>query len=241
MNRISAFLLHLGISLVIFTVLGYLIVFHWYPDFFFQTDGGWQGIRIIALVDLVLGPTLTLIVFKAGKPGLKFDLSAIATLQSVCLVAGTYIVYSERPLAIVYADGFFHSVSADDFRKIGSATPDLSHFPGENPKWLTVGLPEDYASISEVRMKAYSEGIPMRMLINHYKPFEGSDIDPERDPFPLETLESEQPDELEQFLREFGGRADDYYYFPLGARHGYALIALRTSDLQVVGVVSLPG
>lgn len=241
MNRVSAFLLHLGISLVIFAVLGYLIVFHWYPDFFFETDGGWAGIRIIALVDLVLGPTLTLIVFKAGKPGLKFDLSVIAALQAVCLAAGTYIVYSERPLAIVYADGFFHSVSADDFRKIDAPIPDLTHFPGDGPKWVAIGLPEDIESLYEIRRKAYQAGIPMRMLIEHYKPFESSDINLERDPFPLSTIESEQPDQLAGFLQEFGGRADDYYYFPLGARHGYALIALSAADLQLIGVVSLPG
>ena len=63
MTRISAFLVHLGISFAIFLALAYLVVFIWYPDFFFSTDGGWQGIRIIALVDLVLGPVLTLCVF----------------------------------------------------------------------------------------------------------------------------------------------------------------------------------
>ena len=42
--------------MVIFIIIGYLILFHWYPDFFFASDGGWQGIRIIAFVDLVLGP-----------------------------------------------------------------------------------------------------------------------------------------------------------------------------------------
>ena len=102
---------HLGISLVIFVPLSYLIVFEWYPDFFFATDGGWQGIRIVALVDLVLGPTLTLVVFKAGKPGLKFDLTLIGIFQAICLVIGVYIVYAERPIAMVYADGYFHSVT----------------------------------------------------------------------------------------------------------------------------------
>ena len=50
MNRFGAFAVHLGISLVIFIILGYLILFHWYPDFFFASDGGWQGIRIVAFV-----------------------------------------------------------------------------------------------------------------------------------------------------------------------------------------------
>lgn len=103
MNRFGAFAIHLGISLVIFAVLGYLIVFQWYPDFFFTSDGGWQGIRIVALVDLVLGPTLTLVVYKKGKPSLKFDLTVIALLQTACLIAGVYVVWSERPVAMVFS------------------------------------------------------------------------------------------------------------------------------------------
>ena len=71
MTRIGAFLIHLGVSFAIFLALASLVVFVWYPDFFFSTDGGWQGMRIIIAVDLVLGPTLTLIVFKPGMPGLK--------------------------------------------------------------------------------------------------------------------------------------------------------------------------
>lgn len=241
MNRVSAFLLHLGISLVIFAVLGYLIMYHWYPEFFFQTDGGWQGIRIIAFVDLILGPLLTLIVFKAGKPGLKFDLTAIAVFQSLCLFAGIYIVYTERPLAIVYTDGYFHSVSADDFREVNTSIPDLSHFPGSTPKWVSVKLPEDQEVAHAVRKKAYKSGIPMSMLIEYYKPFSGDDIDIRRDPIPLEAVIREKETELNLFLSKESGTGEDYLYFPLGARYGYALVALSADDRHFVGVVSLPG
>jgi hypothetical protein len=56
MNRFGAFLVHLAISLVIFFLLAALVLFVWYPDFFFAADGGWEGIRIIILVDLVARP-----------------------------------------------------------------------------------------------------------------------------------------------------------------------------------------
>jgi len=55
-NRWQAFLIHLGISTVIFLILLYFIVFHWYPHPFFAKGGGWQGVRLITGVDLVLGP-----------------------------------------------------------------------------------------------------------------------------------------------------------------------------------------
>ncbi len=102
MSRYQAFLYHFFISLAVFFVLAYLVLFEWYPDFFYSIDGGWEGMRIIIVVDLIMGPLLTLVVFKAGKPGLKFDLTVIGTFQAVCLAAGLYIVYSERPIFFIY-------------------------------------------------------------------------------------------------------------------------------------------
>ena len=80
--------------------------------------------RIIIGIDLILGPLLTLIVFKAEKPGLKFDLTAIGTLQAACLAAGLYIVYSERPLFFIYYDRYFYSSSADTITRYNPSIPD---------------------------------------------------------------------------------------------------------------------
>ena len=50
----EAFLIHLGISPVIFAVLYYLIVYVWYPAPFFDMDYRLRWLRIIAFVDIVL-------------------------------------------------------------------------------------------------------------------------------------------------------------------------------------------
>ena len=88
MSRWKAGAIHFSISLAVFLVLLAIILIAWYPGILFSIDGGWAGLQIIIGVDLVLGPLLTLIVFKAGKPSLKFDLTCIATFQAVCMVAG---------------------------------------------------------------------------------------------------------------------------------------------------------
>ncbi|MCW9032447.1 MAG: hypothetical protein OQK58_13220, partial [Gammaproteobacteria bacterium] len=82
MSRFKAFSIHFAISFVIFLILLYFILVQWYPQPLFSTDGGWRVIRIIVGVDLIIGPFLTLIVFKSGKPGLKFDLAMIALVQA---------------------------------------------------------------------------------------------------------------------------------------------------------------
>ena len=72
MNRWQAFSIHLCISSVIFVTLLFIIVAFWYPGVFIYL-GGWLGIKIVAAVDMVLGPLLTLIIFNPAKKKLKID------------------------------------------------------------------------------------------------------------------------------------------------------------------------
>lgn len=232
MNRFGAFAVHLGISLIIFVFLGYLILFHWYPDFFFASDGGWQGIRIVAFVDLVLGPTLTLVVYKKGKPSLRFDLSCIATLQAVCLIAGVWVVYSERPIAMVFSDGSFQSMTIDDYQLAGQPVPTFENLTGSSPYWIAVDLPDDPFEQAAIRQTAMQNKVPLRTLSAYYKAFDPSVIDPQRDGLRREELIGR--DHLTPYLTEFfdkhGGALDDYVFIPFGTRYQLALIALHKTD-----------
>ena len=120
-NRWLAFVSHFGISWVIFIVLLLLIVFFWYPGALFAAAGGWQGIRIVIGVGLVLGPLLTLIVYDITKPRkvLYRDLFVIALIQLSSLTAGVYIVFHERPIAVIYAYDKFYVLKHNDYIKIG--------------------------------------------------------------------------------------------------------------------------
>jgi hypothetical protein len=241
MNRIGAAGIHLGISFLIFLVLGYIVVFVWYPDFFFTTDGGWQGIRIIAAVDLVLGPMLTLVVFKQGKPGLKTDLAMIGLFQGLCLFAGTYIVYSERPVAMVYSDGQFFSMGTDAYLDAGAEIPDLSGFPGPSPKWVTLSLPEDLGEQIEIRRRALEAQRPLRTYSELYVPFTLDMLDP------AEAFEQNYlalGDRFEQaiprWLSEHGGELSDYAFYLMGARYSYVFLGIHVQDRKIVGILDTP-
>ena len=106
-TRQQAFLAHLAISVLVFAVVAYFIVFWWYSSYYFRIDGGFRGIATIFFVNIALGPVLTLLVFKPGKPGLKFDMTFIIALQLLALGFGTWWVYSERPALTVFYDGEF--------------------------------------------------------------------------------------------------------------------------------------
>jgi len=103
MTRYRASLTHLAISAVIVGAVLAVVFLLWYPGATFEIAGAVDPVFVLIGVDLVLGPLLTLIVFKQGKPGLKFDLSFIAAVQLAALAYGSYTLHAERPHYLVFA------------------------------------------------------------------------------------------------------------------------------------------
>ncbi len=170
-NRYQAFAVHLLISAVIFILLSLIIIFIWYPGFLFTADGGWQGIRLIAGVDFIIGPTLTLFVYKLGKPSLKFDLTVIALIQFACLAAGTWLVYQERPLAVIYANGSFYTMSENSYEFHDHNSAEALKLDDQVPAWIFVELPEDKKERSQLLMDQLRDG-PIHSRIDLYQPYE---------------------------------------------------------------------
>ncbi len=241
MSRYQAFLIHLGISLVIFVILAAIIFYWWYLGIFFETDGGWQGIRIIALVDLVLGPCLTLVVFKAGKPGLKFDLTAIGLFQAICLAGGTWVVHSERPIAMVMVDDIFYRMSGDDYRDARIEPPNLQQFEGRGPKWVTVQLPKDFTELGDIRSRSIVADTPLRILHDRYIPFEVAHLDVERSTPEADLVKLDiQTGEIPQWLERHGGSLEDYSFYPLGTRYEFVHLGIDKKSGKIVGMLPTP-
>lgn len=156
-NRWQAFGVHLLISFFIFAALTAIILFLWYPDFLFLYDGGLQGMKLIAGVDFLIGPVLTLFVYKLGKKTLRFDLICIAFLQLACLVGGMWTIWQTRPIAIVYATGSFHVINKQGYEN-ESVNPFEMPILAESrwPVWVGVSQPvrQNYSRI-EWAMMAY--------------------------------------------------------------------------------------
>ena len=104
LSKSAAFSLHLALSLVIFSSLVAMMLLFWFPGELFFIDGGWQGLKLVAMVDLILGPALTLILYKPGKPKLIFDMSLIAAIQIAALAYGFYTTHQQRTIALVFSE-----------------------------------------------------------------------------------------------------------------------------------------
>lgn len=151
-SKSRAFLSHLGISATIVGAVILLVFLVWYPEPFFEAVGTWSVVRILVGVDLVLGPLLTLIVFRPRKPNLLLDMTVIATVQAVALIYGVSVLYRERPYYVVFAVDRFHVLAHED---IVAAAPDWISKPIVGPEKVVAKLPED----SEARNRLIDETV----------------------------------------------------------------------------------
>jgi len=142
-NRYAAFAVHLGISFVMFLVLAAIIKFLWYPGVLFETEGGWDGIKLIAGVDLVIGPTLTLMVYNIAKKELKRDLAIIGLLQAACIVGGMATVAYSRPVAVIYAAGTFFVATQQRFDNHNIDIGQIEILQHSKPVWIAIDVPTE--------------------------------------------------------------------------------------------------
>ncbi len=242
MSKKKAFLIHLGISTAIFFVLLFFIVFIWYPYPYFSADGGWQGIRIVAGVDVVLGPLLTLLVFKSGKPGLKFDLTAIGLLQAAALAWGIWTVHDQRTALVVFADGGFYSLNSEQIRRAGDHAAAISRTTPSAPGYAVVRLPEDKKLLLKEKMKIFSGAPPLFLRGDLYEPIAANlsavlahDLDMEK------LLHGREKDakKLDKFLHARKGKREDYAFLPLHCRYDDVLLVFERKTGQVIDALAI--
>ncbi len=162
-SKLRAFGAHLSISATAMAVLLWLFVRHWFPLPYFVADGGWQGLRLIVGVDLVLGPLLTLIVYNPCKTrkALVFDYSVIATLQALAFGWGLWTVAAQRTALVVFADGAFYSASADLLPLAGDEAKKILEDADTTPVYAVIRMPPDEDERQRIRKTALTTGRPV--------------------------------------------------------------------------------
>ncbi|PCJ85315.1 MAG: hypothetical protein COA54_11515 [Thiotrichaceae bacterium] len=169
-TKLKASAIHLGISAVIFLGILYLILVEWYPGVFFEAEGGWNGIMLMAAVDLILGPSLTLIIFNhlKTKKEIVFDLSLIAIVQISALIWGGMQVYAERPVALVMWDDIFYTVTEDYYRKQGLSLKDVATYSNEKPLIIIAVTDHSVEQLEEIQ-KLNEQKIPPYAQVHLYQ------------------------------------------------------------------------
>ena len=161
MTKYRAALIHLAICI---TVVGITLLFFagWiYPIGLYKPLGALEIVSLIVLVDLCLGPILTLVVFKTGKKTLVFDMAVIALIQLAALIYGIYSLYESRPVFAVYSNNQLVLITNNDIPEQMYVPPlaaGLDRIPLIGIELVGVKIPDDPNISFELTMDALSGG-----------------------------------------------------------------------------------
>ena len=178
--RFKAFGLHLlGSASALTLVLGgmYLGWYRW-PGWYLSSV--LHVVGIVVMVDLVLGPALTLIVSNPRKPlrVLGRDIALIVTVQLAALVYGTVTLWSGRPLYYAFSVNSLDCVQASDIdaKEIALArreNPSLAPHWYSLPRWIWAPLPDDPDEAMHIVNDAtFGSGQDVTEMPRYFKPWE---------------------------------------------------------------------
>jgi len=242
-NRFQAFAVHLTTSAIIVGLFLGLTFFVLYPAPLFQVEGAWLAIQVLLGVDIVLGPLLTLIVFKPGKPGLKYDMAMIIAVQLSAFIYGANVVISERPAIVSFAVDRFVVIAAAETEemamdKIDSEQVDLKAI---GPTYVYAQMPENPAENDlvfgplegkpdlERRPEFYSD-----LHANIAKSFDQA-MDLEKY---VEKFEDARG-KVENYLTASGKSYADIAAYPVSGKHHDMVIVVDKQSKQLAGFIDI--
>lgn len=244
MSRWKAAAIHLSISAAIGLLAAALIFGVWYPPPYSHAAGADELVLLLLGVDIVIGPLLTLVVFKAGKKSLRFDLAVIALFQICAFVYGASVVVRARPAFIVGAIDRFFLISANDLDAADFAQgrkPEFRSPPWTGPLLVGAVLPTDNAERSDLLFSGLA-GKDMEKFPKYYVDY--AEVAPAmlKRAQTLDALRSKHPDassSLDAWLQKNGRGAASVVWLPLTSQRAQLTMLLDRDSGQSLDVLPI--
>ena len=238
-SKLFACFKHFVLSLIVVgSVVGFTI-FYMYPDPYFKIEGGVGLLTIMLCVDLVLGPFLTLIVYKPKKKSLLFDLSIIVAVQLAALIYGSYVLVDSRPAFLVYSKDRYVVVSASDIKK---EQVDEQWLPlgFSGPKLVAAWIKDEKES-DKVLFQVMEGGKDVEFRPKYYEPYTNFTEEVTDRLLSLDTfsLNKQQEDQLNQVLEDNSLPIADVGGLPVVGRKQDVLAIVSRKTADILGFVSI--
>lgn len=243
-TKLKASSIHLGLSVLVFSAFVFTLRSFWFPEPYFTASGGWQGLKIVAFIDIVLGPLLTFIVFNNKKPSkeLNTDLSIILLLQLSALIWGINTVYEQRPIAITFWEDSFYTVPFKAVTKQYSNTNQLKILTNNPQQFYFVSKPIIVADIIQLNKEVQNKLLPPFQLIDRYKP-----INLYFDSIKKHTINmhevisnnTEMKNVLMTLLQQKHSKINDYIYIPLVSKY-QNIILIFNQKAELISYIKAP-
>ena len=230
-NRWRASGIHLIISAGIAVTVLTLMLVVWYPPPLFEAAGGNDLALILVVVDVVIGPLLTLVVFKAGKRGLKLDLVVIAAFQLVALLYGCHIIFLARPGFVVFVKDRFEVVSVVELEseRLAEATyPQFRNPSWTGPKLVFGAWPTDHAGQRRLLDVTFA-GLDLQHFPSYYRPYAEGKAQILSRAQAISRVRETDPSAarvIDAWLSRSGLNEQGLRYLPLRARQGWVAVLI---------------
>lgn len=237
--------IHFTSSLLVFSIFIFILLTQWYPSPYFTASGGWQGLKLVVLVDLVLGPLLTFIVFNKQKSRLEItlDLSVIIAIQLSALIWGVVTVYQQRPVATVFWDDRFYTVPAQALSRHYENSESYQQLLSQDGiPFLLAMKPENMDDYKMMMQLIKEENIPPHHQMERYHAFEPrfSEIKfLSLDIHEIINRNSAMKRELESVLESSRSAIDDNIYLQLESKYQNIVLIFDTSGNHL-GFIKAP-
>lgn len=224
-TRLIAAGLHFLASAFVISLVLSVIYFVWYPAPFYTIHSVFDAVKVILLVDLGLGPFLTMLIFDVLKPRLELirDVSIIVAFQVVALSWGVHITHKMRPDFFVFQDNTFYSILKNEVN-VEDLNDDIS--PPEiwqRPKNVYVEPFNQQEAAQRLQSVIDDERIPGAMYqAERYRPLAlqmdspyMQDIIRKSTEYTVLLNSKTWKNKVDQFLSANEGDGDDYLFYSL--------------------------
>jgi hypothetical protein len=215
----------------------------WYPAPYFAAKGAWNVLRILIGVDLILGPLLTLILFRPGKPGLGLDMTMIAMIQLAALLYGTSVIFEERPYYAVFAVDRFEVLAQKDVDPTAVAGTEFSAKPMIGPVLAVARRPSDPAEFQRLLEETVFEGKPdIERRPERWQNYALSKSDVFERAEPLSLLAAKQSSvaaRIDRRSRALGRSPDEILYVPLIGTDGALTLIIDSESALPLEVLDI--
>lgn len=237
--RLLAFLIHLGGSACLAAASLCVVYLIWYPAPLADAVGVSDIFLMLLGIDVVLGPVLTLVVYKRGKLTLVMDLAIIVLVQLAAFAYGVHAIAVGRPAWLVYSVGRFDLEQANDLDHIhvDEAMPAYRSVPWTGPKWVAARLPSDVKKRNELILGLTHGGSDLPQRSDLYVPIEQETQAMADHAVPIDKLLAYNPPEAVQQARTQYPQADAF--MPLLTKGRPLTVLLKKGQAQPIAIVDL--
>lgn len=243
-SRFRAAGYHLISSVAVAGACGLLVFCVWYPYPYSEISGGRELFALIVVVDVILGPLITLLVFtpKKSKIELVRDLAVVVILQCGALSYGLWTMFLARPVYMVFEIDRFRIVHAIeiDTSLLPLASKSLRTLPILGPSLLALRPFISDQEKFEVTMAAL-QGFSIASRPNLWIPYTEATQDILSKSASAEYLLHRFPSQvsdIEHVLQRAGRNAKNTVYLPLVSRNLFWTAFLDPVSAEVI--VTMP-